>query len=83
MINTELYKTSDTAEASYLMNHDVQFVRVEKFDNDPKASIVLKEIIRGQINDLLLRWDASTERAFFLKYKWILKQVAPKNGNNL
>jgi len=77
------YTTSDTAEASYLMNHGVQFVRIEKFDNDPKASIVLKEIIQGQINDLLLRWNNSTEKSFFLKYKWMLKQVAPKNGNNL
>ena len=75
------YKTSDTAEASYLMNHDIQFIGVEKYDNDPKASIVLKEGWTGQINDLLLRWNDSIEKSFFLKYKYILKQVAPKNGN--
>jgi hypothetical protein len=79
MINTtETYTTSDTAESAYLMNHGVQFVRVERFDNDPKANIVLKEIIEGQINDLLLRWHESSDYSFFLKYKWALKQVAPK-----
>jgi len=77
------YVTSDTAEASFLLSHDVRFIRIEKVDNDPKVNIVLEEIMDGQIGDLLLRWGngSCAEKSFFLKYKWVLKQVAPKNGN--
>jgi len=77
------YTTSDTAEASFLISHNVKFIRVERIDNDPKVNIVLEETFDGQIGDLLLKWGNCDEKSFFLKYKWMLKQVAPKNGNNL
>jgi hypothetical protein len=78
------YITSDTAEASYLMAHDVQFVKIVEYDHDNKKGIELQEVIEGQIADLLLAWGNGhcPEKAFFLKYKWILKQVAPKNNGN-
>jgi hypothetical protein len=80
----EQYTTSDTAEAAYLMAHGAQFIKVEKNNNDPKVSIILEETDEVKIGDLLIRWDLCNcfEKSFFLKYKWLLRQVAPKNGNN-
>jgi hypothetical protein len=77
------YITSDTAEASFLMAYDIKFIKTIEYANDPKKSIVLED--DGRINDLLLIWGDNVnkcrERIFFLKNKWLLKQVAPKNGN--
>jgi hypothetical protein len=77
------YTTSDTAESAYLIAHGIQFKSVEKDKSDPKVTIVLEERTEGEIGELLIPWDMGDcpEKNFFLKYKWLLRQVAPKNGN--
>jgi len=73
------YSTSDTAEAAYLMAHGIKFKYVEKDATDPKEkkTIILENTIDNLIGELLLDWDAKQcpEMSFFLKYKWLLKQV--------
>jgi hypothetical protein len=68
---------------AYLLSHDVKFMRIIEYPNDNKKAMELEENFAGQIGDLLLRWEngSCAEKSFFLKYKWVLKQVAPKNGN--
>jgi hypothetical protein len=77
MIKT--YSTTDTAEAAFLMAHGMKFIKTERVAGDSKMDIILEEISEGQSGDLLMQWDDhSPEKAFFLKYKFLLKRVVPR-----